>query len=155
MLIKIRRGFSSEWQSANPVLALGEQGLDVDLMRVKVGDGVTPWLSLPFIDKRKIQGVGMDFVSVASGVVAPVQHGLGRAPDFIEWYFECWQAINGYAVGNRLYSVQTGQPNIYADAVGIYVTLPAATTLLRKGTSTSETLNRSRWSLTVKPFIYD
>lgn len=84
MLIKIRRGFSSEWQSANPVLALGEQGLDIDLMRVKVGDGVTPWLSLPFIDKRKKQGVGLNFVSVASGVIAPVQHGLGRVPDCIK-----------------------------------------------------------------------
>ncbi len=155
MLIKIRRGLSSEWQSANPVLALGEQGYDVDLMRVKVGDGVTQWLSLPFIDKRKIQGVGMDFVSIAAGVITPVQHGLGRVPDCIEWYFQCWQATNSYAAGDRLYSVQTGQPNIYADAVGIYVTLPATTTLLNKGTSTSATLTRARWRLTVKPFIYE
>lgn len=155
MLIKIRRGFSSEWQSANPVLALGEQGFDVDLMRVKVGDGVTPWLSLPFIDKRKKQGVGMDFVSMASGIISPVQHGLGVVPHKIEWYFQCWQATNSYAVGDRLYSVQTGQPNIYADEVALYVTLPATTTLLNKGTSTSATLNRSRWRLTVKPFIYE
>ena len=155
MLIKIRRGFSSEWQSANPVLALGEQGLDIDLMRVKVGDGVTPWLSLPFIDKRKIQGAGMNVVALSTGFITQVQHGLGRVPDFIEWYFHCQQAANGYAAGDRLYSAQTGQPNIYADVTNVYVTLPAATTILLKGDSTSATLTRSRWRLTVKPFIYE
>lgn len=155
MLIKIRRATSAEWASANSVLALGELGADTTLNRLKIGNGVTNWLGLPFTDKRLRQGVGMDNVSVSTGIVAPVQHGLGEVPHKIDWYFQCGQASNGYAVGDRLYSVQSGQPNIYADAVALYVTLPETATLLGKGITTSETLTRERWLLTVKPFIYE
>jgi len=42
---KVRRGTSAEWASANPVLGLGEQGYDEDADRMKIGDGVTPWLA--------------------------------------------------------------------------------------------------------------
>lgn len=43
-----RRGTTAEWAAANSILAAGEIGLDLTLMRIKVGDGVTAWLSLAF-----------------------------------------------------------------------------------------------------------
>lgn len=46
--IKLRRGTTAEWASANPVLAEGEPGLDLTLGKVKYGDGVTEWSELPF-----------------------------------------------------------------------------------------------------------
>jgi hypothetical protein len=45
--IQFRRGTAASWASANPVLAEGELGVVLDTGRYKIGDGVTPWLSLP------------------------------------------------------------------------------------------------------------
>ena len=46
--IKLRRGTTSEWSSANPILGVGEPGLDTTLKKVKYGDGTTAWNSLAF-----------------------------------------------------------------------------------------------------------
>lgn len=47
--IRIRRGIASEWTSVNPILALGELGLETDTHKLKGGDGVTEWSGLPYI----------------------------------------------------------------------------------------------------------
>ena len=48
--ITFRRGTAAQWATANPVLAAGEPGLDLDSGRLKVGDGRTPWFDLaPFV----------------------------------------------------------------------------------------------------------
>jgi hypothetical protein len=44
--IQFRRGTTAEWASANPILGLGEPGLDRTLGQIKLGDGVTHWDSL-------------------------------------------------------------------------------------------------------------
>jgi hypothetical protein len=46
--IKLKRGFSHEWTERNPILALGEPGLERDTGLVKYGDGTTPWNYLPY-----------------------------------------------------------------------------------------------------------
>lgn len=46
--IKIRRDTTTNWASENPILAFGEPGLDIDLLKLKYGDGSTRWLDLPF-----------------------------------------------------------------------------------------------------------
>lgn len=53
--IRLRRGSKSEWESNNPILLEGEVALEyTDLgiseghMKIKVGDGVLPWNSLPY-----------------------------------------------------------------------------------------------------------
>jgi hypothetical protein len=46
--IQIRRGTTSAWNAANPVLALGEQGYDTTTKQYKVGDGTTAWTSLAY-----------------------------------------------------------------------------------------------------------
>lgn len=48
-LIRIRRGTSAEWASANPVLRSGEPGIDLTTDTLKIGDGTTAWSSLPAI----------------------------------------------------------------------------------------------------------
>ena len=47
--IQLRRGTASQWSSAspNPVLAIGEIGLETDTDQFKIGDGVSTWNSLP------------------------------------------------------------------------------------------------------------
>ena len=50
--LQIRRGDSSEWISANPILADGEQALENDTLKTKFGDGVTNYVDLPYQDQQ-------------------------------------------------------------------------------------------------------
>lgn len=47
-LLQFRAGPSSTWTSVNPVLDLGEPGLETDTNKVKYGDGSTAWNSLAY-----------------------------------------------------------------------------------------------------------
>lgn len=46
--MQMRRGTTSEWSTANPILAAGELGLDTVQNKFKIGDGTTAWNSLAF-----------------------------------------------------------------------------------------------------------
>ena len=46
--LQIRRDTSSGWMSSNPILALGEPGLETDTNKLKFGDGITVWTSLSY-----------------------------------------------------------------------------------------------------------
>lgn len=47
-LIQIRRGTASSWTSNNPTLSAGEWGYETDTGRLKIGDGLTSWTTLPY-----------------------------------------------------------------------------------------------------------
>jgi hypothetical protein len=47
--IQLRRDTALRWTSVNPVLAAGEPAFESDTGKVKVGDGITAWASLPYI----------------------------------------------------------------------------------------------------------
>lgn len=47
--IQLRRGTAAQWASANPVLLAGEEGLETDTGKVKIGDGATAWNALPYV----------------------------------------------------------------------------------------------------------
>lgn len=62
--IKLRKGTTQQWETLNPVLAVGEAGFEFDPIigglsegqpnvekggRLKIGDGVTPWNSLNYV----------------------------------------------------------------------------------------------------------
>ncbi|QDH70835.1 tail fiber domain-containing protein [Marilutibacter alkalisoli] len=44
----LRRGLAAEWTAQNGVLFEGEFGLELDTGKLKIGDGSTPWNSLPY-----------------------------------------------------------------------------------------------------------
>ena len=48
--IRIRRDTTANWEENNPRLGIGELGIDVDLRRLKVGNGIDNWNSLPYLD---------------------------------------------------------------------------------------------------------
>jgi hypothetical protein len=54
--IRVRRAASAEWNQFNPILAIGEIAYEIDTNRLKVGDGVSVWLDLPYtkIDQNSI-----------------------------------------------------------------------------------------------------
>lgn len=47
--IQQRRDSTSGWNTANPILAHGEIGVNIDNWNYKIGDGVTAWNDLPYI----------------------------------------------------------------------------------------------------------
>lgn len=46
--ILFRRDTSENWTLNNPVLSQGEPGLETDTGLLKMGNGSTPWISLPY-----------------------------------------------------------------------------------------------------------
>lgn len=45
---QLRRGIASEWTSVNPVLAIGELGLESDTGKFKIGNGTSTWSLLAY-----------------------------------------------------------------------------------------------------------
>jgi hypothetical protein len=45
-----RRGTKQQWESTNPVLAVGEIGFSFNENVIKLGDGITAWSSLPSVN---------------------------------------------------------------------------------------------------------
>lgn len=78
LTIQLRRGFAAEWTSSNPVLAAGEPGVELDTLRLKLGDGGTPWNSLPYIlDEDAVQAMIDAAIANGGGGGAPGQDGAG------------------------------------------------------------------------------
>lgn len=46
--VQIRRDPSGKWTVNNPILLSGEFGYETDTTQIKIGDGVTPWIYLPY-----------------------------------------------------------------------------------------------------------
>lgn len=46
--IQLRNDTTVNWSNANPILALGEFGLDTDLNQFKIGNGIDPWNELSY-----------------------------------------------------------------------------------------------------------
>lgn len=46
--LQVRRGTAAQWISVNPVLKIGEPGLETDTHKIKYGDGATQWISLDY-----------------------------------------------------------------------------------------------------------
>lgn len=55
--IQLRRGTAAAATAANPVLASGEVGVEIDTGRIKVGNGVTAWNSLAYVDATAVAGL--------------------------------------------------------------------------------------------------
>ena len=49
-LIQLRAGTKTEWELANPILAQNELAYDSTARSLKVGDGITTWKDLPYIN---------------------------------------------------------------------------------------------------------
>jgi len=47
-IIQLRRDTAANWTSTDPVLAQGELGIESDTLNLKIGDGVTTWVSAPY-----------------------------------------------------------------------------------------------------------
>ena len=53
--IQNRRATAAQWTAANPVLAAGEIGFEFDMNALKVGDGLTAWVDLPYLSDESLK----------------------------------------------------------------------------------------------------
>jgi hypothetical protein len=103
--IQLRRDTAVNWASTNPVLSLGEPGVEIDTHDMKIGDGVTAWNNLAYTAKDgSLQSV---FVSVddyysqrprisEDGVNWTAEVATGSSGTF---HSSDWN-VNGIAIGN-------------------------------------------------------
>ena len=47
-MIQLRRGKTLSWRGSSLILAPGQPGYDKDKHKIKIGDGETPWILLPY-----------------------------------------------------------------------------------------------------------
>lgn len=73
--IQLRRGTAAEWTAANPVLALGEPGVETDTGKQKFGDGVTAWNSRPYASKGDKGDQGAPGVADDASVAQQITSG--------------------------------------------------------------------------------
>lgn len=66
--IQIRRDTETNWTSVNPTLALGEWGYDITNKVCKIGDGTTPWNTLPVYGGESELPIATD---TTAGIVKP------------------------------------------------------------------------------------
>lgn len=58
VLIQHKTGTASQWTSVNPTLAKGEIGFETDTAKMKIGDGVTTYNNLPYLQAQAGESVG-------------------------------------------------------------------------------------------------
>ena len=51
-IYQFKRGTAQRWVEVNPILRQGEPGFEYDTGKLKIGDGFTPWLTLPYINSN-------------------------------------------------------------------------------------------------------
>lgn len=77
--IKTRRGTSSAWTSANPILDAGEFGYESNTTKFKIGDGTTRWDLLSYATAVVVAN-SMSGTTLASNVVNSSLTSFGSSP---------------------------------------------------------------------------
>lgn len=60
---QFRRGTSTEWAQHNPILLEGEVGIEKNTKKIKIGDGLSNWNTLTYMNQGQPgeAGEGLDF----------------------------------------------------------------------------------------------
>jgi hypothetical protein len=81
--IQLRNDTAANWSIANPVLARGEVGVEIDTNKIKIGNGLSVWENLSYsgIDSEElIPLVSFDHVQGVAANVWSLTHNLGFYP---------------------------------------------------------------------------
>ena len=57
---QFKRGTKWRWLEVNPVLRAGEPGYEYDTGQLKIGDGFTPWATLPYLSVGESEMVSVE-----------------------------------------------------------------------------------------------
>jgi hypothetical protein len=137
---QLRRATNVQWESNNPILLAGEPGLASDTNQLKIGDGITNWINLPYINVAGIPGqVGTPTQLIPVARLAPLEklnkditvnlpfpivenQGIIFTPGFVDTgtggtivQETLYYAFANYAAGNGVYiQVKTSRTGIVA-----------------------------------------
>lgn len=75
--IQVRRDTAANWATADPVLALGEPAYETDTRKLKFGNGVTNYNSLPYFNEGDKNFIFNQAIASNNWVVA---HNLSKRP---------------------------------------------------------------------------
>ena len=127
--IQLRRDYAANWQATNPVLSLGEPGVELDTHAMKVGDGITAWNDLAYVQSNtdpakttenmfvKLNGMYGDLGPSWSGTVSVSTDGLNWTPSTYnhqESNNQQWDVL-GLAVGGGRIVYRTYEYAQYSD----------------------------------------
>lgn len=157
-VIRLRRDTAANWASANPVLALGEPGLETDTLKWKVGDGTTAFNTLDYFGEDGTGATEIDELSDAITNATSVYLGTGAGEDLTTGVENTATGIDalgavtsgndntamGHTAGN---GILTGSSNTFvgaaadasADVTGATVMGAAATTSGNDSVAVGET----------------
>ena len=76
--VQLRRGTISQWTAANPTLLAGEAGYETDTGRLRIGDGTTAFLSLPYASISEADLTSLASASLDKATYDP--QGIGDDP---------------------------------------------------------------------------
>lgn len=117
-IIQLRRDTSANWVAANPVLAIGEIGINTDDLSYKIGDGIKNWSALSYRELTGLFSAGLTLENILPPSV-PASNKL---------------ALWAQSVGGRIMLRMMGpsgvdttlQPALFGN--GIVLVAPATTT---------------------------
>lgn len=81
--IQLRNDTAANWTAANPTLAQGELGVEIDTNKMKIGTGSDTWNTLPYtgIDSEEIIPlVSYSHTQGLASTVWTIEHNLGFYP---------------------------------------------------------------------------
>lgn len=121
--IRSRTDDTTDWLAANPVLRKGEIGFDEVLKVAKIGDGVTAWDALGYLDSRGTGRLGYAenrtaTLTYSTSGGAPVEGVIVSIPPTtsfveLEWGLNTGMALGGEGVNSSvLYEVTGGGAQI-------------------------------------------
>jgi hypothetical protein len=119
--IQVRRGTSSEWTTANPVLAAGEMGVETNTNKFKFGNGTDAWTALSYAasDSAAIGEISQDAInqalSVGSGLTKTYNDGANTITVTVDSDVIATKAFAISEAGTRATAAQTAA-EAYTDA---------------------------------------
>lgn len=81
---QFKRGTEARWEEVNPILKQGEPGFVYDKNKLKIGDGITPWRDLPYVEDETIDAMDATFADTNAGVVTGLVQTDGKITSVIQ-----------------------------------------------------------------------
>ena len=86
----LRSGLADNWTTRNPILQQSELGFETDTFLLKIGDGVSDWQHLPYINKydadyfaHSVEDGTITFSDAFKQVIAALEAAAGAAIDHL------------------------------------------------------------------------
>jgi hypothetical protein len=133
---QIRRGTAALWTSTNPTLLSGEFGLETDTLAVKLGDGVTAWVSLGYYSTKIRTGSGAPSGSL--GVIGDLYIDSTAGNLYLKTATSTW-TLEGSLLGPTGPTGSTGPPGTNGTN-GVINTLNTTAPLTGGGSASTLTL---------------